>query len=265
MSEQKTNQAKFFSKYWVFVISIIGLTILYVVNYFLGLSIDYATILFGGAYLMLGLSIWRIYQDHTSGIQAKAWVCFSVFAAVYSIGEIFWSLCEKQVSDSCSLAQTLWLIGYLPLITFAVLYIKPFVRMISKKNILVSTLMSIVILIPSIHYITQYEATSRDPEILTLYLYTISDAILIIPMVIGFCLFFGGRANFAWSLALFAILSMTIADFMFIAAKLNGSMFFDEWQNIFYVGEYALFSLGLYYKSKRHADKNTFHHQESLK
>lgn len=260
------KNSSFFLKYRIFTISIIGLASLFVVNRITGLSIDYASVLFGGAYIMLGLGAWRVWQDHSNGTHSKAWASFVIFAAAYSIGEIFWSMCAKDIANSCLVAETIWNVGYLPLIGFAILYIKPFFDSISKKNIIISVLISISILVPALYYIVQYDDIADDPELWSVYLYTIFDAILLVPMIIGFFIFFGGRANFAWSMMMFAILSMTIADFMFITAKINGSQFFDEWQNIFYVGEYAFFSLGLYYKSKNVADgKERFYNQESLK
>ena len=254
----------FFSKYRIFTVTIIGLVLLFAINHIAGLPIDYASVLFGGAYVMLGLGIWRIMPDRSNGTHSKAWVCFVAFAATYSVGEIFWSMCAKDISNSCAVAETLWNVGYLPLIAFTILYIKPFFDSISKKSVVLAIVASLCILSLSLYYIMQYDSITDDPELLGVYMYTIFDAVLIVPIILGFGLFLSGRANFPWMMMFLAILSMTVADFMFITAKINGSQFFDEWQNIFYVGEYAFFSLGLYYKS-RGLQKNKFYNQESLR
>lgn len=264
MSDQKTRPIEFFSKYWVFVISIIVLAFLFVTNYIIGTP-EYPMLLLGGAYTMFGLGVWQIQQDRSNGTHSKAWMCFAGFAASYAIAETFWNMCSANIDNSCAIAKTILNVGFIPQIAFAVLYIKPFFDSISKNNIIIALLTSVLILIPSLYFIIQFDAITDEPDILSVYTFTIFDSILVIPMVIGFGLFVGGRVNFTWSLIFFAVLSMTIADFMFITAMLNGSQFFDEWQNIFYVIGYTFYSLGLYYKSRKYTSKNAFYNQESMR
>lgn len=58
-----------------------------------------------------------------------------------------------------------------------------------------------------------------------LLLYPISDAIMIIPALIGIALFFKGEVNFMWTLVCLGILSVFIADTVFFLAQFDDTYY----------------------------------------
>jgi hypothetical protein len=252
----------FFVRYRVFTIIAIGLVSIPVAD-IIGISVDYATILFITIYIMLGLGIWQISNDSSHGIHSKALICLTMFAGFSAIGEAFWMVCAKEVANTCHISEKLWLTALIPQIAFAILYIKPFLNSVSKKNMALGVLISLGVFIPSMFYLIQHQVITNDPDLFSVYFYTVFDTILIMFMTLGFSLFFRGRVNFSWSLLLFGILSLTIGDFAFLNAKINGSLFIDELENVFYVFGYVLLVLGLYYKTRNFRD--SYHNQELLR
>lgn len=259
-----SKNIKIISDYKVFFAGVAFLASIFVIHIIANYQVDYSTTFFVIAFVMFGLSIWQVHKESIRGTHAIAWIFFLAYAAMYATGEIFWTLCDSTSLDTCFTAEIIWVAGYVPLITFFVLYIKPFSSAITKKHVIVSSVISVLFLASSFIIIHDNVLEEKDAERLIPHLYVAFDTILIVPVMLGLGLFFRGRVSFAWTLLLLGVLSMTVADYSYYFANHGGSEMFDDWQNVFYVGEYTMFSLGLYYRSRK-SSKDRFQNQESFR
>lgn len=96
--------------------------------------------------------------------------------------------------------------------------------------------------------------------------YSIADAIVLVPALLGVSLFFGGKVNFLWSLMLIGIIVEAIADTGFQYFSLDNSYYTGHPVDILFLWSYIMLSFGVYdhikvFKAKR----NSLSDKESLR
>src|SRR5579864_9049017 len=103
---------------------------------------------------MLVLSIILAKKHGKTGDHGKAWISFAVFSACWFIAEQVWLVEELFYHQKPfpSEADFFYIVGYPAYFIFAMLYLKPFKSLITKKMIIFASLVSIVVLIPSMYW-----------------------------------------------------------------------------------------------------------------
>ena len=210
-------------------------------------------------------------RNGLTGSHGKAWLIFTIFATLWFIAEQVWLINELVYKEKPfpSSADFFYLLGYPFYFIFSVLYLHPFRNAISKKMVVITSIIAVVILIPNL-YMTFYNNSDESEFAIILgAIYPIADAIVLIPAMIGVTLFFRGKVNFLWSLLLIGIIFEVIADTGFQYITLDNSYYTGHPIDILFLWSYLLLSFGLYDHikifKKSHDMKNTFDNKEDLK
>ena len=217
---------------------------------------------------MLVLSIIVAKKHGKTGNHGKAWIAFAVFAACWFIAEQIWLVEELFYHQKPfpSEADFFYIIGYPAYFIFAILYLKPFKSLITKKMTIAASLVSIAVLVPSMYWTLENSSDEDQFSIILGAVYPVADSIVLIPAVIGMRLFFGGQVNFLWSLMLVGILVEVVADTGFQYFSLDDSMYTGHPVDILFLWSYILFAFGIYDHIKVFNSKmNTYKNKEDLR
>ena len=213
---------------------------------------------------MLILSIIMAKKHGVTGNHGKAWIAFAVFSACWFIADQVWLVEELFYHQKPfpSAADFFYIVGYPFYFIFAILYLKPFRKLITKKMIILSSLVSIAILAPSMYWTLEGNSDEDQFSIILGAIYPVADSIVLVPALIGVRLFFGGKVNFLWSLMLVGILVEVAADTGFQYFSLDDSMYTGHPVDILFLWSYMLLSFGIYdnikvFKSKMNSYKDT--------
>jgi hypothetical protein len=217
---------------------------------------------------MLVLSIIMAKKHALIGNHGKAWIVFALFSACWFIAEQVWLVEELFYHEKPfpSAADFFYMVGYPAYFIFAVLYLKPFRKSITKKMIILSSLVSIAVLAPSMYWTLESSSDEDQFSIILGAMYPVADSIVLVPALIGVRLFFGGQVNFLWSLMLLGILVEVVADTGFQYFSLDDSMYTGHPVDILFLWSYILFSFGIYDNIKVFKSKmNSYRDKEDLR
>ena len=198
--------------------------------------------------ILVVLSIIISTRFRSTGNHGKAWLLFLGIAISWFIAETIWVIYELVYHQNPfpSPADAFYLLGYPFLFLFSIQYLKPFKKLISKKMIILTSIIAISVLIPNL-YMTLYNNSSENKFTIMLgAIYPIADAIVLIPAMIGIVLFFRGEVNFLWTLLLIGILFEVIADTGFQYFTLDNSYYTGHPIDILFIWSYIMFSFGIY-------------------
>jgi len=217
------------------------------------------------------LSVILTKKNGLTGSHGKAWIIFTIFVVMWFIAEQVWLVNELVYKEKPfpSSADFFYLSGYPLFFIFSFLYIRPFRNAISKKIIIIASLIAISILIPNLYMTFDNNSDESEFAIILGAIYPIADAIVLIPSIIGVTLFFRGKVNFLWSLLFIGFIIEIIADTAFQYFSLNNDMYTGNPIDILFFWAYVIFSFGLYDHikifKKSHDIKNTFDNKENLR
>lgn len=194
------------------------------------------------------LSIIMSSRFRKSGNHGKAWLLFTGTAISWFIAETTWSIYELvfHTNPFPSSADVFYIAGYPFLFLFSIYYLKPFKKLISRKMILLTSLIAVSILIPNLYMTIDNNSNENKFAIILGATYPIADSIIIIPAMIGIFLFFRGEVNFLWTLLLIGIIFEVIADTGFQYFTLNNSYYTGHPVDILFMWSYIMFSFGIY-------------------
>lgn len=236
-------------KLLLFSLFVTGTTI--IVSTFFGketvkMTSDFMSILTSGVFALLSIILSSKFRK--TGSHGTAWLIFTGTAISWFIAETIWAADEfvYHINPFPSFADVFYLMGYPFILFFSVFYLKPFKKLISRKMILLTSLVSITVLIPSLYMTIQNNSGESQYGIVLSATYPIADAIILVPAMIGIFLFFKGEVNFLWTLLLIGILFEVIADTGFQYFTLNNSYYTGHPIDILFIWSYLLFSFGVY-------------------
>ena len=220
--------------------------------------------------VVVALSVIAVIKIGIKGNHGKAWLFFAVCMGFWFIAERIWMVNELvyKIKPWPSEADFFWLAGYPLYYIFSILYIRPFKNSITKKILIPSMLVPIVILIPALYLTIENDSVLNTYEKILDASYPISDAISLVPAVIGICLFFKGDVNFSWSMLLFGVLSFVVSDFGYLYLTLGNLYYTGNPIDIPYIWAYVLFSFGVYSNLgtfKRRSKESAYNDQEKLR
>lgn len=182
------------------------------------------------------------------GILGKAFLFFAIFGVLWFIANMIWAYNDLIVGIAPypSIADAFWLAGYPFIFTFMLFYLKLFKKAISKKILVYSIIIPLVLI--GITFDVALYTEIEDG--LGLFVLTISypflDALILIPAIIGIILFLKGEVNWLWSLISLGILSEAIADIGFFITQYNFTYYTGHPIEIFFYWTYILCAFGAY-------------------
>ncbi len=214
------------------------------------------------------LSILSVKRHGLTGSHGKAWISFAVFAAAWFIAEQVWAVLELFYDQKPfpSTADFFYMLGYPAYFVFAILYLRPVKKAITKKIVIISSLVAIALLVPNLYM--AFENNSDENQFATALgaSYPFADAIVFVPAFIGVILFFGGKIDFPWFLLLLGIIVEVVADTAFQYYSLDNSMYTGHPVDILFLWSYVLLVFGVYEHLKIFkTEKRSLHDKESLR
>ncbi|GBL41619.1 hypothetical protein EMGBD3_09870, partial [Nitrosarchaeum sp.] len=171
--------------------------------------------------ILLVACIVNNFKTGTRGKHGRAWMCFTLAIAMWWIAERTWTLNELTNTETLSYADLFWFGGYVFYFIFGVMYLMPFASQISRKNIVIVSLVVLSVLM-LVLYITKSNIGTFEEIAHTSY--PVADSIMLIPSVLGIMLFFKGRMKFSVSLFFIGMLSFVISDYGFMYLIVLGNI-----------------------------------------
>lgn len=194
------------------------------------------------------LSIKITIRNRLVGNLGKGWFSFSIAAICWFVAEHIWIVYDQiyHLDPFPSEADIFYSAGYPFFFVFFVLYLKPMYKAISKKMIFHASLISLFLLFVSLS--VNYEGSDlTDIEFVVGTLYPIFDVVVLIPVILGLFLFFKGKVSLLWALMLFGVLSLIVADVLFLFLNLNSSYYTGHPVEILFLWSYVLFIFGIHH------------------
>ena len=193
--------------------------------------------------ILLVACITNNFKMGSSGKHGRAWIFFTLTIVAWYVAERIWTLNELTNTDAvASYADLFWFGGYVFYFIFGVMYLKPFASQISRKNIIIVSLVALAILILIVY--TTESHTDTFEHILYVS-YPVADSVMLIPSILGVMLFFKGRMKFSWSLLFFGMLIFVISDYGFMYFDFTGEYYTGHLVDIPYIWAYAIFIGGI--------------------
>lgn len=201
---------------------------------------------------LLIISSVMMFKSGFVGKHGLAWIVLVWCSASWFIAELTWIFYELvlETDPFPSLADVFYILGYVFFFMFLLLYIEPVQKAITKKMILFASLISLSVLIPSLLVSSYSESEIPFFAAILAGAYPVADSLIIIPSLIGIVLFFRGKVNFMWTLVCLGILSMFIADIVFLFAQLDEWYYTGHPLEILFYFAYVLIAFGVYYNMK---------------
>ncbi|MBI2643620.1 MAG: hypothetical protein HYW92_04925 [Nitrosarchaeum sp.] len=205
---------------------------------------DLLYMIFPGIVVVFGLMLVFRYGLH--GSHGISWILFTLAIASWYVGEMTYSYDYKyDLEDLSTLTSDFfYIIGYPLFFGFTIFYLKPRKRIISKKMILASSLVSILFVIPSLYFTFNEEYQLDELTIILYAIYPVLDGVILIPSIIATFLFFRGQVNLLWSLILIATILFVIADTSYLVFSIEETYYPGHPVDILFVWAYTLYAFG---------------------
>ena len=224
---------------------------------------DVLYIIFPGIVVVFGVML--VFRYRLRGSHGISWILFTLAIASWYVGENTYSYDYKyDLEDLSTLTSDLfYIIGYPLFFGFAIFYLKPRKRIISKKMILASSLVSVLFIIPTLYLTFNGEQQLDDLTILLYAIYPILDGVILIPSIIATFLFFRGQVNLLWALILIGTILFIIADTAYLGFSVEETYYPGHPVDILYIWAYILYAFGalshirLYKKRKQELDEES--------
>ena len=195
------------------------------------------------------LKYWGNLQDKFSRI----WLCFTLGMGFWFLGELIWAVYALFLGVEIpypSIADLLWLVGYVPLIIALQLYIHAFRFAISKTMYAVTAVaVSVAALIVFAFLALPVLAEAPETGTITLIVdlaYPALDLSLFSMAFRGLLIFLQGNIARAWMLINAAIVMTSVADILFSFTTLQGTYYNGHPLELFFHMGYLFFALAFY-------------------
>ncbi len=228
------------------------ITGLYFININIGIE-DFSNIVSLPVYTIIPgtlvvLSIWAVIKSDTiTKLPRNSLIFLTIAFSCWFIAEQTWNLYEHvlEIDPYPSAADFFYLAA--PLFMFIALLIFLKDKKTSKKSLIISSIISLVILIPSI--IVTLEASAEDEifEIIVAIVYPVVDAIMLVPVIIIIGFLISKKGDFFWIMIISGIIIMLVADTGFLFLVIN-----DEYEDghpidILWVSAYTIWAFMMLY------------------
>jgi signal transduction histidine kinase len=267
---QDFNQKSKFPFIWAYSLvgTLIVIASLYFVNISIGIenfsntiSLSVYTIVPG---LLVVLSIWAITKSETIQEIPKKSLVFLVFAfSSWFIAEQTWNLYEHvlDIDPYPSMADFFYLAAPIFMFVSLTFFLKSTEKKISKKMILFSSIISLLILIPSLVATFNVSAEDEPFEVIIALTYPIVDSIVFVPAIITISFLISNRRSFFWIMIIVGLLVMLAADTAFLFLVIEDEYVDGHPVDILWVSSYTIWTFMMFHiimESKQFKDKKEF-------
>jgi signal transduction histidine kinase len=267
---QDFNQKSKFPFIWAYSLvgTLIVIASLYFVNISIGIenfsntiSLSVYTIVPG---LLVVLSIWAITKSETIQEIPKKSLVFLVFAfSSWFIAEQTWNLYEHvlDIDPYPSMADFFYLAAPIFMFVSLTFFLKSTEKKISKKMILFSSIISLLILIPSLVATFNVSAEDEPFEVIIALTYPIVDSIVFVPAIITISFLISNRRSFFWIMIIVGLLVMLAADTAFLFLVIEDEYVDGHPVDILWVSSYTIWAFMMFHiimESKQFKDKKEF-------
>ena len=144
---------------------------------------------------------------------------FVLFSVLSAIAEILFIVYESvlKVNPFPSIADGLWLTGYVALFAFFVLYLRPLREIIPRKIALFAIVVSAGFLIPTVFQAYSLNANSDELALVVALAYPVIDSLILCPVIIGMIILYRKRSDPFLLAMMAAILAFIASDSMYLA------------------------------------------------
>lgn len=196
--------------------------------------------------IILGIILSVIYKG--SGSHGKAWILFTISIIIWFVGETTFEYnYEYDIEDFSTLTSDIfYILGYPIFFAFIIFYLRQRKKVISKKMILIASLISISFVILILYLTFQGETDLDDLTVYLYAIYPILDGLILAPSIIAVSLFFKGQVSFLWTLVMFATFSDILADTLYIIFAVDESYYPGHPVDILYLFSYTFYAFGVY-------------------
>ena len=225
---------------------------LYFININIGIE-DFSNIVSLPVYTIIPgtlvvLSIWAVIKSDTiTKLPKNSLIFLSMAFSCWFIAEQTWNLYEHvlEIDPYPSAADFFYLAA--PIFMFIALLIFLKDKTPSKKNIGISSIISLLILIPSI--IVTLEASAEDDifEIIVAIVYPVVDAIMLVPVIIIVGFLISKKRDFFWIMIILGIIIMLVADTSFLFLVINDEYVDGHPIDILWVSAYTIWAFMMLY------------------
>lgn len=214
--------------------------------------------------IVIAFGIILVFRYRLCGNHGISWILFTLAITSWYVGDMTYNYDYKyDLEDLSTLTSDFfYIIGYPLFFGFTICYLRPRKRIISKKMILASSLVSVLVVIPTLYFTADTEYQLDEMTIFLYAIYPILDGVILIPSIIATVLFFRGQVNLLWSLILIATICFIIADTSYLVLSVEETYYPGHPVDILFVWAYILYAFGalshikLYRKRKLESDEN---------
>jgi len=267
---QDSNQKSKFPYIWTY--SLIGTLIVIASLYFVNISIgieNFSNTISLSAYtiipgILVVLSIWAITKSETIQEIPKNSLVFLVFAfSSWFIAEQTWNLYEHvlDIDPYPSMADFFYLAAPIFMFVSLIFFLKSTEKKISKKMILFSSIISLLILIPSLVATFNVSAEDEPFEVIIALTYPIVDSIVFVPAIITISFLISNRRSFFWIMIIVGLLIMLVADTAFLFLVIEDEYVDGHPVDILWVSSYTIWAFMMFHiimESKQYKEKKEF-------
>lgn len=182
-----------------------------------------------------------------------SWVWFNFSGAVglWFLAEVIWAVYTLHLNVEIpypSIADVLWVGGYIPLFAALFLYVRPFLETLSRRIIYFVTAIILILFALTFAIITAPAIAIEENLAATFmdFTYPILDAVLLYIAILGFAIFFKGKLESPWLFIIAGITSYTIADILFSYTTAHGLYYCGHPLELLFHWGYLLLLLAFY-------------------
>ena len=236
-------------KWLVIILVVIGISVL-ISNQFGSEISEWVlavfSVVFTGVMTVFAIKIILVAKSRYDAIVGLA---FAAFAALSFVGEAIWAVngLVFNIVQFSSMADVMWVSGYVSWAAFAILFIMPFRRFVSKKVFVLSVALAASYLIPIV-MLTASTGYLDSVDLIVASIYPITNAIMLQPLVCLFVLFYGIKQNYLWAILLAVIVTVaTNTGYLFLVS--SGSYYSGHPIWLGYVWSYVIMAYAAYRQS----------------
>ncbi|MGY5146460.1 MAG: sensor histidine kinase [Candidatus Nitrosopumilus sp. bin_7KS] len=257
-----------FDKIWLssFIITLVVITSLYMVNYFSVIEFSVFdiialllyTIIPGGLVIIV---LWAVIKsEQIKEIPKKSLVFLALSFVSWFAAEQTWNFYEQvlETDPFPSIADVFYISAPFFMFIALLIFLKPLKKQISKRNVFFASLISAITLIPTA--IITYNSNSSNELIDTIigFIYPVSDALVLIPVIITILFLIQKRRNLFWIMILAGVSIFVIADTLFLFLTLADEYTTHHLVDVLWITSYMIWFFSLLrsiHNSKNISDK----------
>ncbi|MBI5147241.1 MAG: hypothetical protein HZA84_08530 [Thaumarchaeota archaeon] len=164
----------------------------------------------------VAFSIILVMRHGRTGNNSKARILYCAATIIWFVADqMYYHFGEYATENNNSyLVDFFYFTSYFLYFGFMIFYLIPRKNKITKKNVILSSAISISFIMPAFYFFIQ--STPIDNFETTInFIYPFLDALVFVPTFISVILFFRGQVNFLWITVTLSLICMAAADTLF--------------------------------------------------